>query len=143
MAPPQMPPPMPFSMPYPMPYPMPPPIPPPVLSAVPVQVQIEEDIPRPDYPGPHSFLALAVIVTCIGALLNFPSFLCGITATAFALRSKGLSNAGYYARAKSYANTALFCIMCDIIYTLGAAVLAVGLTFGLYYYFGGWRYSSY
>lgn len=136
---PQMPPPM---M-YPMQYAMPPPMPPPVLAPPmppPVQVQMDANIPRPDYPGPHSFLCLAIIVTCVGALLNFPSFLCGIAATAIALRSYGLSNAGYYARAKKYANVALFCIMCDIIYTLGVAVLGIALTFGLYYYFDGYRY---
>ena len=39
---------------------------------------------KPDYPGPHSFLVLAVVVTIICAIFNLLSLACGLPAVIYA-----------------------------------------------------------
>ena len=40
---------------------------------------------KPDYPGPHSFIILAVVVTTICGVLNLLSFACGVPAIILAV----------------------------------------------------------
>ena len=105
----------------------------PVQYVMPAPMQMVAVTPRPNYPGPHDFLILAIVVTSICALLNPTSLIFGISATVVAVISKGQKDAANYPGAKSYATAALGLIICDIVYTLVMAILGIGLTIGLVY----------
>ena len=64
---------------------------------------------RPNYPGPHDFFILAIVVTSICALLNPTSLIFGIAATTctVAVISKGQKDAANYPGANSYTTGAL------------------------------------
>ena len=118
----------------------------PVQYMMPAPMQMVAVTPRPNYPGPHDFLILAIVVASICALLNPTSLVFGIAATVLAVTSKGQKDAANYPSAKSYATAALALIICDIVYTLVMAILGIGLTIGLvyrfvyccYYYYWQW-----
>lgn len=105
----------------------------PVQYMMPAPMQMVTVTPRPNYPGPHDFVILAIVVASICALLNPTSLIFGIAATTVAIIGKGQKDAANYPGAKSYANAALGLIICDIVYTLVMAILGIGLTIGLVY----------
>ena len=107
---------------------------------------------RPPYPAPHSFLLLVVLTLIICMVLNISSLVLGIPALIFSLsvsvicmilllpctvilflplsQSVHAVERKQWKAANSYGKVALYLIIANWIYVLGAALLATGLTMG-------------
>lgn len=116
----------------------------PIQYMMPAPMQIAVT-PRPNYPGPHDFLILALIVAIVCGFLNVTSLVFGVTAAVLAAMSKTQKDSADYPSAKKYGSAALALTICNIIYTLVFIICSVAISFGLLYryactYLG---YSSY
>ena len=117
----------------------------PIQYVMPAPMQMVAVTPRPNYPGPHDFLILALIVAIVCGFLNVTSLVFGVTAAVLAVMSKSHKDGADYPSAKKYGSAALALTICNIIYTLVFIICSVAISFGLLYryactYLG---YSSY
>ena len=75
--------------------------------------------PSPDYPAPHGFFMLAMVITIIGGVLNLISLIFGIE-----------KNSKNYPQAKRYAKNTLILTIVNIIFSMLLALLTTDFTVG-------------
>ena len=105
----------------------------PIQYVMPAPMQMVAVTPRPNYPGPHDFLILALIVAIVCGFLNVTSLVFGVTAAVLAVMSKSHKDGADYPSAKKYGSAALALTICNIIYTLVFIICSVAISFGLFY----------
>jgi len=105
----------------------------PIQYVMPAPMQMVAVTPRPNYPGPHDFLILALIVAIVCGFLNVTSLVFGVTAAVLAAMSKTQKDGADYPSAKKYGSAALALTICNIIYTLVFIICSVAISFGLFY----------